>query len=357
MAPQDVMHVILEGALSHETRLFLRHCVAQGFFTIGQLNSAIDRFPYGYSERYNKPSAITQDQLNAEHTVLGGQKASQMWLLARVLLLLIDNLVAVNDPHRVTYRLHIAILYRAMACEVHPTTAASLANLIEIHHLLFRITYPGVSITPKLHYYLHIPTILLRDGPARWVCCLRYEAKHQRLTEFFGVSNHINQAKIMCRREERLQAARFATIPGHFPPDLLGDTHLDGLAPVPPGDPIHVVMQVAFGGPVPALQFCNQATIDGTEFKAERCVVRRVAMQPTYIFLTAIVEAGQQTFFVGRLVDVLGFRERVQLYEVAHTHNLVVVEIQHCITVHAIMLWEHGNSLYLSDRTSDRTFF
>jgi hypothetical protein len=274
-----------------------------------------------------------------------------------VVLLLIDHLVPPNDLQRTCFRLHVAILYRALAIEIHPRTLATLGDLIQIHHLLFRVAYPGVAITPKLHFYLHLPTVLRRDGPARWVCCLRYEAKHQRLTELYSVSNHMNQAKIICRREERLQAARFATIPGQRPPDLLNDTHFHGLAPVPAGHHLIGVLQPAFGGPPPPLTFCLRATIDGTDFVAEKCVIRRVAQQPTYFFLTAIVRAAQQTFFVGRLLHVLGFRDHLQLYEVAHTQNFVAVETQHCATVHAIMLWPHAHSLFLSDRTSDRTFF
>ena len=75
MAPQDVMHVILEGGLSHETRLLLEHCiVGMQYFTLDQLNQRIDDFPYGYAERSNKPSPITLAHIQAPGTSLGHQK-------------------------------------------------------------------------------------------------------------------------------------------------------------------------------------------------------------------------------------------------------------------------------------------
>ena len=80
MAPQDVMHVILEGGLSHETRLFLEHCVAAGYFDVGQLNDSLKTFPYGYAERSNKPSPITLAHLQAPGTSLSHQKGFLFFL-------------------------------------------------------------------------------------------------------------------------------------------------------------------------------------------------------------------------------------------------------------------------------------
>lgn len=76
MAPQDVMHVILEGGLAHETRLFIEHCVAMQYFTLDQLNTAIQDFDYGYAERSNRPSVITVAHIQAPVTTLGNQKGA-----------------------------------------------------------------------------------------------------------------------------------------------------------------------------------------------------------------------------------------------------------------------------------------
>lgn len=37
-----------------------------------------------------------------------------------------------------------------------------LATLIDDHHRSFRQCYPSVSLTPKFHYMVHLPRLMLR---------------------------------------------------------------------------------------------------------------------------------------------------------------------------------------------------
>jgi len=409
MAPQDVMHVILEGGLSHETRLFLEHCVAAGYFDVGQLNDSLKTFPYGYAERSNKPSPITLAHLQAPGTSLSHQKgflfflfflfsfffflfffsfrllfsrkinntttcplgssssffflfilrfsASQQWLLARIVPLVVRQWVPQNDFRWFVYQQHLKILYAALAPEVHPNTPVQLENHVQQHHLLFRLAYPQVAITPKLHYYVHLPSILRRDGPCRWVCCLRYEAKHQRFSELYMEGNHINPAKTLCQREEFLQTARFAQIPGQRHPDLLSDNQFGTLAVVANADPIQGAILALLGGPLNVLRECRWATVDGTMFRVAQCVVRVPGPQPDYFELTRVITDGAETLFIGTHLDVVAFHVSLHLYQVARTQQPRIVRVTQCCTLHAIMLWNLGNQLLLSDRTSDRSFF
>jgi len=164
MSPHDSMHIIIEGGLSHELRLLLNQWIfVDHFFTVAQLNDRIAAFDYGYMERSNKPSPITADQIQRNVTGLPGQKASQIWLLARSLMLLVNDLVPAGDLFAECWEAHLRILFAALAPEVHPQTPVLLTQLIEDHHQLFILRYPQVQITPKLHYYVHIPGILLRS--------------------------------------------------------------------------------------------------------------------------------------------------------------------------------------------------
>lgn len=54
--PQDVMHVILEGALPLETRLMLNAFISEdGYFTLGNFNQRVQNFTYGRVEARTKP--------------------------------------------------------------------------------------------------------------------------------------------------------------------------------------------------------------------------------------------------------------------------------------------------------------
>ena len=161
MSPQDLMHTVLEGGLSHEMKLLLRHFVAN-YLDIDVLNQRIKEFDLGYQEVSNRPSPITQEHLNVQGPGLPGQKASQLWLLARMLHFLVHDFVPAEDPHRQCWELHLRILFAAAAPEIHPETPQRLADAIEEHHQAFRLCYPHENITPKLHYYVHLPSIQLR---------------------------------------------------------------------------------------------------------------------------------------------------------------------------------------------------
>ena len=73
--PQDVMHVILEGVLNLETRLLIYSFVhVEKFFTLELLNERITNFPYGRSEKRNKPPrAFTNANLSGSKLPLSGK--------------------------------------------------------------------------------------------------------------------------------------------------------------------------------------------------------------------------------------------------------------------------------------------
>jgi len=86
-----------------------------------------------------------------------------MWLLARCIIFLIDDLVHDDDPHKQSLCDHIRLLYIATAPEIHPTTPNLFADLIEQHQLLFKQVYPENRLTPKFHYYIHLPSTMKRS--------------------------------------------------------------------------------------------------------------------------------------------------------------------------------------------------
>ena len=63
--PQDVMHVLLEGVLPLIIKKTLWNLISvQNRFTVQDLNSRIESFPFGYSE--SKPSRIDAFHLTVE---------------------------------------------------------------------------------------------------------------------------------------------------------------------------------------------------------------------------------------------------------------------------------------------------
>ena len=96
--PQDIMHIFLEGILSYELKFLLKHYFDAGVITLGQLNTKLKNFHYGYSNDKDKPSPIKQDDMDFKCSSNLGQSAAQMWELSRILPLVLEGITDSESP-------------------------------------------------------------------------------------------------------------------------------------------------------------------------------------------------------------------------------------------------------------------
>jgi len=78
------------------------------------------------------------------------------------LLFLIDDLIP-GDDKRYCLSLHVRLIFLATSPEIYPATPVIFENLIEEHQELFRLCYPDIALTPKFHYYVHLPSTMKRS--------------------------------------------------------------------------------------------------------------------------------------------------------------------------------------------------
>ena len=170
------MHDILEGTLPLVTKLLLQHFIHERrLFTLDQLNSRIASFKYGSAVK-NKPSTITTSSFNSTDAKLrqSGMPentkfnkfiiiivlASQMWCLARLLPLMIGDLVPTDDDIWENYLTLLDIVDYALAPRTTKEKAAYLAVLVEDFLSEFSRLYDRPLI-PKMHYMVHLATWML----------------------------------------------------------------------------------------------------------------------------------------------------------------------------------------------------
>lgn len=84
--------------------------------------------------------------------------------------LLVGDLVPSDDPYWQLFLLLLKITDIVMAPKSTPAIAAYLRQLIEEHHTKFVHLYPDRSLTPKLHYLVHMPNWILRYVNKQ--CCI-----------------------------------------------------------------------------------------------------------------------------------------------------------------------------------------
>jgi hypothetical protein len=104
-----------------------------------------------------------------------------MWCLSQYLPVLIG--VWVPEDH-LKYKLMLMLL-KLVDIIMSPVTtthkAVFLRHAIHEHHELFKELYPASTITPKMHYMIHLPAWILRIGPMCRIWCMRFEAQHKLL--------------------------------------------------------------------------------------------------------------------------------------------------------------------------------
>ena len=80
-----------------------------------------------------------------------------MWCLARLLPLMIGDIVSEDEPHWDNFLLMLSIVDYIFA----PVTSGDIASYVKLlineHHQAFCNLYPNAPIVPKLHYMIHLP--------------------------------------------------------------------------------------------------------------------------------------------------------------------------------------------------------
>ena len=85
-----------------------------------------------------------------------------MWNFSILLPLIIGDKIKADDPLWSCYMLLLNIVKYCTAQLTSVESAEHLATLIDLHHREFKKCYPAVSITPKLHYMVHLPGQLIK---------------------------------------------------------------------------------------------------------------------------------------------------------------------------------------------------
>ena len=80
-----------------------------------------------------------------------------MWCLARLLPLMIGELISEDDCRWTLYTTFLTIMDYIFSPNTNEDNIAYLRHLIGNHHTRFRKLYPHCSLVPKQHYMIHFP--------------------------------------------------------------------------------------------------------------------------------------------------------------------------------------------------------
>lgn len=83
-----------------------------------------------------------------------------MWVLGRYLPILIGDDIPEDDDFWKCYCILVSIVHHLFAPRLHKNDLAILKMMIQTHHEKFIVLYPHNSVTPKIHYLLHMPRLI-----------------------------------------------------------------------------------------------------------------------------------------------------------------------------------------------------
>ncbi|XP_034939465.1 uncharacterized protein [Chelonus insularis] len=212
--PIDCMHILLEGIVEQNIRLFLKYCIVQNeLFTINNFNIKLSTFNYGHFNR-DKPAEI---QLKDLDDVLR-QSAAQTFVLAHTLPFLILQLVD-NDGEDLNDRIDcfsllLQVMNLCLAYQISRDSVDLLSRMIDIFITRFNGLYPN-SIIPKTHFLTHVPRCIRLFGPPRQHWCFRFESAHAYFKSLVPVvRNFKNMPLTMIYRHQSRICSRLFSNPG-----------------------------------------------------------------------------------------------------------------------------------------------
>ena len=193
--PQDIMHVILESALSRTLFFVITYFVRNSIFSLKDLNAFIFNFNYGYAEQKAKPVVISDDDLNNPHENL-------------CLFLFFAEPFSHHCPEMCEVLLTILeITAICLSKKVSVNILGYLKVIVEEHLQMFKTVF-NENITPKQHYLVHLPSQILKFGPLVRTWAMWFEAKHQQLKQIPKITkNFQNLPKTLVERHQSVVRA------------------------------------------------------------------------------------------------------------------------------------------------------
>ena len=224
--PPDVMHDFLEGVVPALLKQLLKVFHKERLVSIQTFNKELKKFHFGLNDNSSRPVEQKETILrDAPCTITGS--ASQKLCLFLKLPLIIGPYIPNDNKYWKLYLSCREICDVILAPRIDRKwihgLEGNITDFLHCYHGLF----PG-CLTPKFHYLLHYPRLILAYGPIRLIWCMRFEAKHQYFKKIATkLHNFKNVAQSFATRHQMKQCWELASV------DVLKqDTTSQGGAPV-----------------------------------------------------------------------------------------------------------------------------
>lgn len=215
--PPDVLHDVLEGIVPAELSLCLSDLIERGFFKLDDLNCIIQKFPYKFSDKTNRPQKIPKT-FKVKGSV--GGNGHENWALLRLLPFMIGNLIPEHDK---TWGivLDLKVIVELLASPTFSQESVCfLESKISDHRLLLLEVFPDFKLKPKHHFVEHYPKLIHSFGPLLNFWTIRFEGKHSFFKKVVRDVNNFKNILLTLATKHQLMFAYYLDMPSLFKPGL-----------------------------------------------------------------------------------------------------------------------------------------
>lgn len=207
----DFMHDIVEGVARYDMALIINSLIDLKYITLDILNTRIELFDYGMTEKRNTPPKINHNNLIKGSVIMS---ASEMLCLVRYFSLIIGELVPRHNEVWCVYILLRKIIDLCCARQIQPECSILFNSLVAEHNCLYLVISKS-TLKPKYHFMVHYGQLLLRNGPIKLTSSMRFEAKHKILKAYANsITCRINLGHTLSYKLQLQMASRFLTYKG-----------------------------------------------------------------------------------------------------------------------------------------------
>lgn len=179
----DPMHDFGEGICPFSVALVLSKLISTyetDNFTLDVINKRKNLFDYGIYKISNIPEDITVSNLDEQHLTMS---SCEIFNFVDLLPMMIGDLIPDDDA---TWN-YFLCLRKVINMSFKPSFNAheiiEFKNLITCHHQMFRLLF-DLPFKPKMHFLLHYPMAIRRNGPLHVTDSRRGESKNREVKQY-----------------------------------------------------------------------------------------------------------------------------------------------------------------------------
>ena len=182
--------------------MVIQALVEHGLTTVDEINRSMKKtFSSLRVDKRNQPKDIKETTTRPGHKkVKFSMSSSQVWAFFRYLPLSIRNIIPFNDHWQLLLYLE-EIVDLVMASTFYDSTLVYYEHLYFDFLSLFKLLFPDCSIIPKLHFGLHFPSIVRKNGPPKHFWAMAFERKNGQIKRpSHCMNNFQNPLLTLCNR-------------------------------------------------------------------------------------------------------------------------------------------------------------